>query len=259
MTEADLNDLLDRVSRGEVAPLDAVKALREGPLNATKLPFAELDHHRTIRNGLGEVIYGESKTADQIIAIAEKLASGAQSVLITRLDEDKISQLGQRFPDGRVNSMARTFTLNAPKIKDAAGEPYVAVLAAGTSDAYAAEEACEVCIAMSTAFVSFYDVGVAGLHRLLDKREAIDGASALVVVAGMEGALPSVVGGLFGKPIFAVPTSVGYGAGLGGFAALLAMLNSCAAGVAVMNIDNGFSAGFAACQVVREIKRQQNG
>ena len=260
MIETELFELLEKVKRDEMSTTEALGILQSSPFRTTQLPFAELDHHRSLRQGIGEVIYGESKSAEQIMAIADHLSHGEQTVLITRLDSEKIGAVGTRFPDGRENVSARTFIVNAKTAKDpSSGEPFVAVLAAGTSDAYAAEEACEVCVAMGTAFEKFYDVGVAGLHRLLDKREALQKASALVVVAGMEGALPSVVGGLFGKPIFAVPTSVGYGASFGGIAALLAMLNSCAAGISVVNIDNGFSAGYAACQVVREVKRLANG
>lgn len=260
MTETDLFKLLERVSEQSVAPDEAVRILQDGPFRRTQMQYADLDHHRTLRHGIGEVVYGEGKSADQIVSITEKLAADGRPVLITRLSEEKIAILTERFPDGRTNTAARTFIANSPAEKNSkTGEPFVAVLAAGTSDAFAAEEACEVCVAMDTAFERFYDVGVAGLHRLLDKRDEVQKASALVVVAGMEGALPSVVGGLFGKPLFAVPTSVGYGASFGGVSALLAMLNSCAAGVTVVNIDNGFSAGFAACQVVREINRKVNG
>lgn len=259
MTDEELSSLLSEVNRGELSVDDALLALKSGPFRRTILPFAEVDHHRGLRHGIGEVIYGESKTTEQIIEIAKALPD-TLPVLCTRLDPDKLAAVTRVFPTGRVNEVARTFTLNAKPAKGTdTGEPYVAILAAGTSDAYVAEEAAEVCIATETAFIKFYDVGVAGLHRLLDKHDTISGASALVVVAGMEGALPSVVGGLFGKPIFAVPTSVGYGASMNGLAALLAMLNSCAPGVAVFNIDNGFSAGFAACQVIREVKARSNG
>ncbi len=257
MKDTELFELLERVKRDELSTEDALRLLQNVPFRKTNLPFAELDHHRSLRHGLTEVIYGESKTSEQILSIAEHLAHDEQTVLITRLQDEKLSELEEKFPQARANKIARTFTLNPKPIKNSSeNEPFVVVLAAGTSDAFVAEEACEVCIAMNTAFETFYDVGVAGLHRLLDKQETIQKASALVVVAGMEGALPSVVGGLFGKPIFAVPTSVGYGANFGGIAALLAMLNSCAAGVAVVNIDNGFSAAYAACQVVREVKRK---
>jgi NCAIR mutase (PurE)-related protein len=163
-----------------------------------------------------------------------------------------MTALKARLPNGRANDIARTLIVHPPdEIAVRAPEPHVAILAAGTADLPVAEEACETCVAMGTAVARYYDVGVAGLHRLLSKAEAFQTATALVVVAGMEGALPSVVAGLLGRPVFAVPTSVGYGASFGGVAALLAMLNSCAPGVTVANIDNGFSAAFAACQVVR--------
>jgi pyridinium-3,5-biscarboxylic acid mononucleotide synthase len=259
MQEAELIDVLEGVRSGAITPQQAALALRAGPFRRSELEFADVDHHRSLRHGLGEVIYGEGKTIQQILSITERLARSGSPVLITRLESEKLSSLTQRYPQGRANDAARTFIVNPLPPKDSSrGEPYVAILAAGTGDLSVAEEACEVCVAMNTAFEKFYDVGVAGLHRLLNKTDEIQGASALVVVAGMEGALPSVVGGLFGKPLFAVPTSVGYGASFGGVAALLAMINSCAPGVAVVNIDNGFSAGFAACQVIRQILRNRD-
>ena len=257
MREVDLIELLENVRRGAVSPDKAARVLQSGPFRQNILEFAELDHHRSLRHGLGEVVYGEAKTIEQILSIAERLDHEVAPVLITRLQQEKLSVLKDKYPQGRANDAARTFIVNPQPIKDSSrGEPYVAVLAAGTGDFSVAEEACEVCVAMNAAFEKFYDVGVAGLHRLLHKADAIQSASALVVVAGMEGALPSVVAGLFGKPIFAVPTSVGYGASFGGVAALLAMLNSCAPGVSVVNVDNGFSAGFAACQVIREVLKK---
>jgi NCAIR mutase (PurE)-related protein len=258
MQESEVIEVLERVRSGAITPEQAALALRAGPFRRSELEFADLDHHRSLRHGLGEVIYGEGKTIEQTLSIAERLAQSGSPVLITRLASEKLSSLAQRYPQGRANDAARTFIVNpVPAKNSSGGEPYVAVLAAGTGDLSVAEEACEVCVAMNTAFEKFYDVGVAGLHRLLNKTDEIQGASALVVVAGMEGALPSVVGGLFGKPLFAVPTSVGYGASFAGVAALLAMINSCAPGVAVVNIDNGFSAGFAACQVIRQVLRKR--
>lgn len=259
MHEADLIDVLEGVRSGAITPEQAALALRSGPFRRSEMEFADVDHHRSLRHGLGEVIYGEGKTLDQILSITERLAHSGSPVLITRLESEKLLALTQRYPQGRANNAARTFIVNPlPAKSSSSEEPYVAVLAAGTGDLSVAEEACEVCVAMNTAFEKFYDVGVAGLHRLLNKTDEIQGASALVVVAGMEGALPSVVGGLFGKPLFAVPTSVGYGASFAGVAALLAMINSCAPGVAVVNIDNGFSAGFAACQVIRQVLRKRD-
>lgn len=259
MQDAELIAVLEGVRSGEVTPDQAARVLRAGPFRQSNLEFADVDHHRSIRHGLGEVVYGEGKTIEQILSITERLAHSGSPVLLTRLQTEKLAALTQRYPQGRANDAGRTFIVNSlPAKSSSCDEPYVAVLAAGTGDLSVAEEACEVCVAMNTAFEKFYDVGVAGLHRLLNKTDKIQGASALVVVAGMEGALPSVVGGLFGKPLFAVPTSVGYGASFAGVAALLAMINSCAPGVAVVNIDNGFSAGFAACQVIRQVLRNRH-
>ena len=207
---------------------------------------------------MNEVVYGESKTAEQILAIVAELGESGGPVLITRLQPEKIAALQARFPAGRANSAARTFIANPPTPREGSlSVPHVAIVAAGTSDLPVAEEACEVCIAMETAFVRVCDVGVSGLHRLLGAVETLQAATALVVVAGMEGALPSVVAGLIGRPVFAVPTSIGYGVSFGGVTPLLAMLNSCAPGVTVTNIDNGFSAAFAACQVVRAVSDAQ--
>lgn len=256
MNENDLLTLLEEVVSGVMEPRAAAERLKRGPFKQTDLGFANLDHHRAIRHRIGEVIYGESKTIEQILAIVDEFAAHRVPVLVTRLSEQKRAELRERFPDGRENAAARTFTVNAPLEKSlptqrSLNEPFVGILAAGTSDLPVAEEAVEVCVAMGVAFERVYDVGVAGIHRLLGKVDNLQKATALVVVAGMEGALPSVVAGLLGsKPIFAVPTSVGYGASFGGVSALLTMLNSCGPGVTVSNIDNGFSAAFAACNVV---------
>jgi len=255
MNANDLVALLEGVATGAVQVDVAVQTLRAGPFKTSDLGFANIDHHRSIRHGLGEVVYGESKTAEQLVAICGELGAAGDPVLATRVNPEKLAALAARFPTGRVNAAGRTFVVNPPARKDArSGEPFVAILAAGTSDIPVAEEASEVCISMSIAFEQVYDVGVSGLHRLLGKLDDLQGAAALVVIAGMEGALPSVVAGLVGSPVFAVPTSVGYGASFGGLAALLAMLNSCAPGVTVVNIDNGFSAAFAACTVVRLVR-----
>ncbi len=255
MNQKELFDLLNQLKNGNLDLDQAVQKIQSGAFTKTDLGFADLDNHRLLRHGLGEVVYGEGKTIEQILSISEHLSATGKPILLTRLDGEKTQALLRKFPDGRANTAARTFILNPPTFsEEIENKTFVAILAAGTSDLPVAEEACEVCIAMETPFVKFFDVGVAGLHRLLDKAETIQKATALVVVAGMEGALPSVVAGLFGKPIFAVPTSVGYGVSFGGVTALLAMLNSCAPGVSVVNIDNGFSAGFAACQVVRAVR-----
>lgn len=255
MNDKDLVKLLEEVVNGALHPNDAAARLKRGPFRRTELDFANLDHHRHLRHRLGEVIYGESKTKEQIVAISAELAQSGKPVLSTRLNSEKLLALKGRFPDGRENDKARTFIVNPPSEREAcSGEPFAAVVAAGTSDLGVAEEACEVCVAMDVAFERIYDVGISGLHRLLNRMDVLERASAVVVVAGMEGALPSVVAGLVGKPVFGVPTSVGYGASFGGVAALLAMLNSCAPGVTVTNIDNGFSAAFAAGNVVWAVK-----
>ncbi|MFM9079689.1 MAG: nickel pincer cofactor biosynthesis protein LarB, partial [Opitutaceae bacterium] len=252
MSEAELRQLLDDVRVGARSADEALQHLRSGPFRTTNLGFAQVDHHRRLRQGLGEVIFGEGKTAAQVIAIA---AEAGQAGLITRLQPEKSAEVAARFPGARVNAAARTVTLHAPApAAPRPGEPHVVVAAAGTSDLPVAEEAAEVCVAMAIPHVTVYDIGVAGIHRLLARADTLQAATALVVVAGMEGALPSVVAGLLGRPVFAVPTSVGYGANFGGLSALLAMLNCCAPGVTVTNIDNGFSAGFAACQVVRAVR-----
>ncbi len=255
MNELEIHALLEAVQAGGVTPAEALGRLKSGPFRPADLGFAQVDHHRRLRQGLGEVIYGESKTIEQILAIATEAATAGGPVLITRLQPEKSSRLVAHFPAGRANAAARTFILHAPAPIDATpGLPHVAIVAAGTSDLPVAEEAAEVCVAMGVPFQRHYDVGVAGIHRLLARVESLQAATALVVIAGMEGALPSVVAGLLGRPVFAVPTSVGYGASFGGLTALLAMLSSCAPGVTVVNIDNGFSAAYAACQVVRAVR-----
>lgn len=256
MLEQEIRELLAAVRDGALAPEAALARLRSGPFRSGLLPFAHVDHHRRMRHGLAEVIFGEGKTSEQILAIAEEASTGGTPILITRLSPEKQEQLQVRFPTGRANGPGRTFIVNPPV---AAGtvdlaEPHVALVAAGTSDLPVAEEAAEVCLAAGIPCVRYVDVGVAGIHRLLGRVEALQSATALVVIAGMEGALPSVVAGLLGRPVFAVPTSIGYGANLGGISALLSMMNSCAPGVTVVNIDNGFSAAFAACQVVRAVR-----
>jgi NCAIR mutase (PurE)-related protein len=259
MRDIDILELLAAVEAGKVSPAEALDRLRAGPFRQTDLGFARPDHHRRVRHGLNEVVYGESKPAEQILAIVAELGESGGPVLITRLQPEKIAALQDRFKGGRANALARTFIANPPAPQQGSPSiPHVAVVAAGTSDLPVAEEACEVCIAMETPFVRISDVGVAGLHRLLGVTDALQSATAIVVIAGMEGALPSVVAGLIGRPVFAVPTSIGYGVSFGGVTPLLAMLNSCAPGVTVTNIDNGFSAAFAACQVVRAVRDAQN-
>ncbi len=233
---------------------------RRSAFELEELAYATIDHGRRLRLGLGEVVYGEGKTVKQIIGIAEKLAKSKEPILITRLSDEKMKALGRRFPKGRKNPVSHTFTVNpaGPK-ENLRDEPYVCIITAGTSDLPVAEEAADVCGAMGTAFVKLNDIGVSGIHRVVKNLEVMQNASALVVIAGMEGALPSVIGGLVSRPIFAVPTDVGYGANFKGVTALLSMLSSCAPGIAVMNINSGFSAAYAACRVVNAIKDRTAG
>lgn len=259
MNPEEIRKLLQSIAEGVVSPDEGLKRLKDGPLRTDDLPFANLDHHRHLRQGLAEVVYGEGKTKEEILTIGERLSAPGVPVLLTRLGKKQMKALEERFPEGRKNQRARTFLIHPPQEKgpDDPGA-YVAVVSGGTADLPVAEEAVEVCVSMDIPVYRVYDVGVAGLHRILSKVEAIREAAAVVVVAGMEGALPSVVGGLVRAPVFAVPTSVGYGASFQGLAALLAMLNSCAPGVTVSNIDNGFSAGIAAARVARAVTSATN-
>ena len=202
-----------------------------------------------MRKGFPEVVLGEGKTPEQVAAIAERLAAGSDRLLVTRADIETYRAVKERLPDAAYHAPARAVTLDRSKEPR---RPGVAVCCAGTSDVPVAEEAAVTAELMGSAVDRMFDVGVAGLHRLLDKLERLRAAKALVVVAGMEGALPSVVGGLVAAPVIAVPTSIGYGASFRGLAPLLAMLNACAAGVAVVNIDNGFGAGYLAAVINRQ-------
>jgi NCAIR mutase (PurE)-related protein len=248
--EAKLKALLGRVKSGKTPIDEAVRALKDLPF--AELGFATVDTHRSLRYGYPEVVYGESKTAEQVLGIVRVLAARGQPVLVTRLQEEKAEGLLKEFPKGCYHAAPRVFHLKQGRLK--AG--VVAVVTAGTSDIPVAEEAAITAEAMGATVRRIYDVGVAGVHRLLKRREEIGSADAAVVVAGMEGALASVVGGLVGIPVVAVPASVGYGANFKGLSALLSMLNSCASNVATVNIDNGFGGGFYAALVSRKAKRR---
>jgi NCAIR mutase (PurE)-related protein len=238
-----LKKLLARVSAGEITTDDALQQLKRLPFE--DLGFAKVDHHRSLRTGIPEVIFGQGKTAEQIIDITRSLNDGAHNVLITRLDAAKAERLRTTFPDIAYSPDACVATLiRTPPV--VTGRGLIAVVAAGTSDLPVAEEASLTAELMGNRIARITDVGISGIHRLFAHHDTLDEAAVLIVVAGMEGALPSVVAGLVDKPVIAVPTSIGYGASFGGLAALLAMLNSCAAGVTVVNIDNGFGAGVAA-------------
>ena len=246
MTKKDLLALLEGVRSGAVAPDEAARRLRSAPFE--DLGFAKVDHARALRQGAAEVVYGEGKTAEQVCAIVRKLREGgAKTVLATRLSADKAAALAAAEPDAAYDPASRLAVVGPLPEPDGAGE--ICVCAAGTSDLPVAEEAARTAEALGNRVVRLYDVGVAGLERLLAHVGELQRARVVVVVAGMEGALASVVGGLVDVPVVAVPTSVGYGAAFEGLAALLAMLNSCASGVSVVNIDNGFGAGFLASRI----------
>jgi hypothetical protein len=242
LTESALRQLLESIRSGSCSVDEAVSRLRLLPYE--DLGFAKVDHHRAIRCGFPEVIYCEGKTPDQAAAIFGRCAAAGHNVLATRVTPAIFEEIVKRHPLARFEAAARAVTLRQREPGPNMGT--VAVVSAGTSDMPVAEEARVTAEMMDQTTRTFYDVGVAGLHRLLSSAEAIRSAGVAVVVAGMEGALASVVGGLVDFPVIAVPTSVGYGASFGGLAALLAMLNSCAANVAVVNIDNGFGAAYVA-------------
>ncbi|MGQ9808228.1 MAG: nickel pincer cofactor biosynthesis protein LarB [Armatimonadota bacterium] len=243
MNTESLKSLLQSVRDGTVKVEDAVQRLRSLPFE--DLGFARVDHHRALRQGIPEVVFCQGKTPEQAARIFQKLAEQSENVLATRASEEHFRRVRELVPEAQWHPEARIIRLMR-RATGEGSERYVAVLSAGTSDIPVAEEAAVTAETLGSPVQRAYDVGVAGLHRLLDCQEMIYGARALVVVAGMEGALPSVVGGLVSRPVIAVPTSVGYGASFQGLAALLAMLNCCASGVAVVNIDNGFGAGYMA-------------
>lgn len=249
MNRAALAALLEAVRSGDIAPAEALAKL--GGFPSEDLGFARLDHQRQVRQGRPEVIYAAGKTAEQVVAIAERLIAAGAGVLATRTDGEQRTLLKRRFEDARIDPIACTVT-----VPPAAGLPIqvddsrVLVVSAGTSDLPVAAEAAATLLAFGRGTRQLHDVGVAGLHRLLGEEEELRNAQVIIVVAGMDGALPSVVGGLVAVPVIAVPTSVGYGASFGGLAALLTMLNSCSSGVTVTNIDNGFGAAVAADRIL---------
>jgi len=244
MTNEGLRELLKKVSSGELTVEEAERLVESHYF--CDLEFAKVDHHRANRQGFPEVIFGQNKTTAQVVRIAEEILSREKTLLATRLTAETLDALAVRFPDGERNDSARTYVVGRPEPDLARTHGTILVVSAGTSDMPVAEEAVVTARAMGNRIESLYDVGVSGIHRLLARRKQLSSASCVIVVAGMEGALASVVGGLVDVPVIACPTSVGYGASFNGLAALLTMLNSCASGVTVVNIDNGFGAGYAA-------------
>lgn len=249
-----VKQLLESVQRGELAVHDALETLRTLPF--ADLGYARVDHHRALRMGVPEVVLGESKTAGQIAGIARVLIEAGQNVLVTRLDDVKAHELLAELPTLRHLPVARVASYEHGETAMRPGEP-VAVVTAGTSDIPIAEEALETLRLTGIPAVRVFDCGVAGIHRMLGEVGVLSRAPAVIVVAGMEGALPSVVGGMVGGPVIAVPTSVGYGVALGGITALFGMLTGCASGVTVVNIDNGFGAAMAVARIVLTQERAQ--
>ena len=252
MTPAALRELLEALACGDTTVSSALEQLKGLPFR--DLGFARIDNHRELRSAVPEVVFGEGKSAEQIIEIARTMIADGHGVLVTRLDADKAAALDSAIDGFTYHAQARTARRGFASAIETRG--LAAVVSAGTSDQSVAEEAAETLAFLGVGTLRIADVGVAGIHRLLASRDAIATASVAIVVAGMEGALPSVVGGLVDVPVIAVPTSIGYGASFGGLAALLAMMNSCAAGVTVVNIDNGFGAAVAAALVLRAAGRR---
>jgi NCAIR mutase (PurE)-related protein len=245
VTTTDAIKLLEKFRAGAMSLAEALRAFQIAPV--ADLGFAQVDTHRALRKGFAEVIYGGGKTAAQVVAIAQQIRRREDRLLITRLDPAQARAVKKKFKEARLHQAARCVTIDPKPLPKRPGA--IAVVCAGTSDLPVAEEAAVTADIMGNRVERIYDVGVAGLHRLLNKLELIQKAQVVIVVAGMEGALPSVVAGLVSRPVIAVPTSVGYGANFGGLTPLLSMLNSCSSGVTVVNIDNGFGAGYAASQI----------
>jgi pyridinium-3,5-biscarboxylic acid mononucleotide synthase len=249
MNQKELGRLLQSLAAGEISVDDGVERLKHLPFE--DLGVAQIDHHRELRQGVPEVIFAEGKSLEQLRTILAAMAKRGRNILVTRLDNEKATALCNQFPEGEYDTDARTFCLVQQKI-EITGQGKILVICAGTSDLSVAREAAITARMLGNEVEELVDVGIAGIHRLLARQELLHEAAVLIVIAGMEGALPSVVGGLVAAPVIAVPTSVGYGASFGGVAALLGMLNSCASGVTVVNIDNGFGAAFAANRINRK-------
>jgi NCAIR mutase (PurE)-related protein len=245
VTSTEAIALLEKLQAGRISSEQALRAFQAAPV--ADLGFARVDTHRSLRKGFPEVIYGEGKTPEQVVRIALRIAEREQRFLVTRVSLEHTRALRRKFKQAVHHESARCVTYEKKRSPKRPG--FVAVLAAGTSDLPVAEEAAVTADIMGNRVERIYDVGVAGLHRLLSRLETIQQANVVIAVAGMEGALPGVVAGLIARPVIAVPTSVGYGANLGGMTALFGMLSSCSSGLTVVNIDNGFGAGYAASQI----------
>ena len=242
MNKSEIQSLLEKVKNQEIDVETALRSIEDLPYK--ELGFAKIDNHRELRVGYPEVIYCEGKTSEQVKTIFQFMQTKESNILATRASLEVYEAIRSLCPEAQYNPLGRTITLKKKDLRQS--ESYIAIVAAGTSDAPVVEEAFETARILGNEVIKIMDVGVAGIHRLFDHIDAIRDAKVVIVVAGMEGALASVIGGLVDKPVIAVPTSVGYGAKFGGLAALLSMLNSCASGVSVVNIDNGFGAAYSA-------------
>ena len=242
----DLRKLLENVKCGTTNIDDALSSLKNLPYE--DIGYANIDHHRQIRNGYPEVIYCEGKSDDQILGIVDKMTQKNSNILGTRCRKETYEKIKPIYPNAEYDQLSKILKIQNHPIENI-GKGKIVVVTGGTSDIPVADEAYHTALFLGNTVERVYDVGVAGIHRLLSKKHIIDSARVIIVVAGMEGALPSVVGGLVDVPVIAVPTSVGYGANFGGLSALLTMLNSCASGISVVNIDNGFGAGYLASMI----------
>jgi NCAIR mutase (PurE)-related protein len=248
MNHDALLNLLEEVAFGKISVNDAKNSLIN--MSIEDIDYAHIDHHRSLRKGFPEVLFGEGKTDDQILGIMKKMAPQEDVIMVTRIDQEKTGKILSHFPEAVYHKDARMLILEKQKLAKR-GRGTIVVVSAGTSDIPVAREAFLTADAMGNCVESVFDVGVAGIHRLFNHKSLLEKASVLIVVAGMEGALPSVVAGLVKSPVIAVPTSVGYGVSFGGLTALFSMLNSCSSNVAVVNIDNGFGAGYFASAINR--------
>jgi len=248
MISKEILDLLRRYKAGEIQEKTIIVKLKN--LSFESLGFAKIDHHRAIRKGFPEVIFCEGKTSVQVAKISRKIVDNGNNLLATRATSDNYKEVKRVIPGAVYNEIGRVITYEVKKQKRSS-KKIIVIVSAGTSDIPIAEEAAVTASMMGNRVERVFDVGIAGIHRLLNYMDMLNRASVVIVVAGMEGALASVIGGLIDKPVIAVPTSVGYGASFNGIAALLGMLNSCAAGITVVNIDNGFGAGFAASLILK--------
>jgi hypothetical protein len=251
MYKKKIKEILNKVKNQEIEVDDAAESLKDLPYK--DLGYARVDHHRSIRNGYPEVIYCEGKSLDEIEGIVEEMLRNGSNILASRADQEIYQRIKKLAPEAEFHERSQMIFIEKQKIKK--NKSKILVVSGGTSDIPVAEEAVVTAEALGNNVETLYDVGVAGLHRLLGSLDKLDKAEVIIVVAGMEGALASVVGGLVDKPVIAVPTSIGYGANFGGLSAMLTMLNSCASGVGVVNIDNGFGAAYLASTIVLQIEK----